>query len=120
VEVPGPLVLKDPQALAVVLAQVTVHLIPAPVVSLLRVTANVAVAFTCNDAGAAELNATEIGDAGVGVALEEPPQPANAAPMLTAAISKIHRRTGIVASVLSIRLRFYCLRPVLQRSNGHP
>jgi len=107
VEVPGPLVLNEPHA--PLLTQATDHLTPALAESLMMATASDAVAFTWRDAGAAEVNETEIGSAGV-VFMEEPPQPAIAALILTAASGKMHWRKGIGASFSLLRGRC-CLRP---------
>ena len=92
VDVPGPVVLNEPHA--PLPAHVTVHFTPAFAESFRIVTANDAVAFTCIDVGAAELNTTEIGSAGV-VVLDEPPQETCVAHTLTAANSKIHWRNGM-------------------------
>ena len=82
VEVPGPLVLNEPQG--PLLPQVTDHFTPALEESLLITTASDAVPFTCRAAGAAELKKTAIGGIGVVLIVEEPPHATNATLMLTA------------------------------------
>jgi hypothetical protein len=109
VEVPGPLVLNVPHAVLALLEQVTDHLTPALAESLLTLTASDAAAFSWRDAGAAEVNETEIGSAGVVFMLEDPPQATSAALVLTTANSKIQWRKDIAASVSLIRGGF-CLR----------
>src|SRR5467141_4690683 len=106
VEVPGPLVLNEPQAL--LLPQVTDHLTPALAESLVITTASDAVASTCRAAGAAEAKETAIGGVGVVLMVEEPPHATNATLMLTATSSKSDWRNVIVGSMQLIRGGF-CL-----------
>jgi len=94
VEVPGPLVLNEPQA--PLLPQVTDHFTPALTGSLVITTASDTVAPTCRAAGAAELKETAIGGVGVVLVVEDPPHATNATLMLTATSSKRDWRNVIV------------------------
>jgi hypothetical protein len=114
VEVAGPAVLSEPHA-ASVAAQVTDHLTPALVESLVMVTAREVVAFTWRVAGTAEEKETEMGKAGDVLIEEEPPQDTTAALREMAKSGTIDLRRRMAGSVW-LSCGDYCLRLTQPRS----
>jgi hypothetical protein len=98
VEVAGPVVVNEPHAVPLA-EQVTDHLTPALVESLVRVTASEAVALTWRVAITTDLKEMETGGVGVVLIEEEPPHATSTAPMPMTVNNKMPRLTNIVASI---------------------